>query len=436
MQRDPFAGPEPEDMEEPQPAPSRRRKPKPNGKATRLLPPWLLAAQLDNRGEPRPNLVNAMLALRGDPALDGTLAYDEMLRAAVLQEPLPGAKVTDGDTLPRPVRDADVGALVEYLQLSGIEKIGKDTTHQAVDLRAAERAFHPLRNYLGGLAWDGQKRVDTWLTNYLGAADNEYHRGIGRMFLVAMVARIYRPGCKADYMPVLEGPQGTLKSTACAILGGQWYSDNLPDIRSAGKDVAQHLNGKWLLEIGEMSALDRADAAALKAFLTRTVERYRPSYGRREVIEPRQCLFIGTTNKTAYLRDETGGRRFWPVTVGTIALTELAAARDQLFAEATRLYRGGTRWWPDAAFEREHIAPQQEARYEADAWEELIADWLRRRVEKRITISEVADGALNIKADRLGTAEQRRISAALVRAGWRRAARTGAGRWWVPAVTQ
>ena len=406
---------------------------------------WVERCQTNEKGEPIGNVANAMLALRHDDALHDAFAYDEMLRAVIAVAPLPG-DAPGPDFTHRPVRDTDVSAVQEYLQLAGLSRLGKDTTHQAVDYRAMERAFHPVRDYLNGVRWDSTPRLANWLTRYLGVAPTEYSSGIGVMFMVSLVARVFEPGCKCDYMLVLEGPQGARKSTVCTILGGIWFSDNLPDIRSAGKDVAQHLNGKLIIEVAEMSALDKAEAAALKAFITRTVERYRPSFGRKEVIEPRQCVFIGTTNKTVYLRDETGGRRFWPVQVGTIDTDALTADRDQLYAEAVHLYRQGMKWWPDSQFEREHVQKEQAARYEPDAWEQPMMLWLdgknpvtgtleqRRRHEA--TILDIARGALCIESAKLGTSEQRRIAAILEHSGWTRGPRRTDGRPWKrPVVT-
>ncbi len=389
---------------------------------------WLAHCQYTKDGDLRSNLANVLVALREAPRLREMFAYDDMLRAPILMQSLAIETFA-----PRPVRDEDVTAVQEWLQRAGLTSVSKDTVHQAVDARARERAFHPVRDYLNALRWDGRKRVATWLHIYLGTKQDDYAQCIGGMFLIAMVARIFKPGCKADYMLVLEGPQGTRKSAACSILGGHWFSDSLPDLRGGGKDVAQHLNGKWLIEIAELSALDRAEAAALKAFVTRAVERYRPSYGRKEVIEARQCVFIGTTNKTAYLRDETGGRRFWPVKCGTISTASLARDRDQLFAEAVVLYQQDSQWWPDAAFEALHIKPEQDARYEADAWEEDIGKFLVGK--ERTTVLQVARHGLHIQTPKLGTTEQRRISAALEQLGWVRGARTPTERPWFPPRT-
>ena len=378
------------------------------------------AHSLDKKenGKPHANLRNALIILGNDDRWKNAIRFDAMRRLVVF---------LDGDEW-RPITDAHVSRIQAEIQKDSLPTLSRDVMHQAIDAHAAEHPFHPVRHYLDGLVWDGAARIETWLPEYLGAEDSPYSREVGKMFLIAMVARIFKPGCKADYMLILEGPQGARKSTACDILGGEWFSDALPDIR-AGKDASQHLNGKWLIEVSEMSAMDKAEAAALKAFITRTEERYRPSYGRKEVIEPRQCCFVGTTNKSVYLRDETGGRRFWPVKVGQIDTEGLKAARDQLFAEAVECFCADHRWWPDGMAES-CIRPEQEARYEADAWESAIASYLQGR--HRVMIWDVARHALEITTPRLGTSEQRRIAVALERQGWQRAGKSNAGQIWTP----
>lgn len=386
---------------------------------------WLDSCIKGETGKPLPVLANVLIGLRAQ--WPGHFYYDEMLCAPVLMKSLVG----ENDFTPRPVTDADVGQLQEQLQCVGLKRLAKDVTHQAVDVRANECRFHPVRDYLEHLVWDKEPRLLKLLPTYFGAESSSYTQNIGKMFLISIVARILRPGCKADHLLVIEGPQGILKSTACAILGGPWFSDSLPDV-TAGKDVSQHLRGKWLIEVSEMHAMNRAETTHLKAFITRCSERYRPSYGRKEVIEPRQCVFVGSTNKDTYLRDETGGRRFWPVKAGDIDIDALARDRDQLLAEATHLFRKGAPWWPDRNFERKFVIPEQAARYEADAWEDDIRKFLVQHT--RVTIGQVARDALSIETPRIGTAEQRRIDAALEQLGWRRQPKDWEGnRWWTKA---
>jgi predicted P-loop ATPase len=400
------------------------------------------------------NLANALIGLRKDPDLFQTFGYDEMMRVPMLMRPLFSV---DPAFLPRPLKDTDVAIIQEFMQWKGLRKMGRDTMHQAVVMRAEENSFHPVRQYLESVepGWDGTNRLDWFMSIYFGAKQSKYSAAIGRMFMISMVARILSPGCKADHMIVLEGPQGILKSTACRILGGQWFSDSLPDITS-GKEASQHLRGKWLIEVAELHALNRAEASLLKSFISRTTERYRPAYGRFEVVEPRQNIFIGTTNREAYLRDETGGRRFWPVVTGTIEVQSLADDRDQLFAEAVVRFLKDEPWWPDKDFEREYIMPEQEARYEGDAWEEPIANWLEYRAE--VGLIDIAVNALGYERpkdeterleeeqerkkeaensarygtprkplpmrgtpiNRFGTSDQRRVAAILKTLGWER----------------
>ncbi|WP_063995456.1 virulence-associated E family protein [Bradyrhizobium sp.] len=385
-------------------------------------PSWLDECIVGVTGQPLSVLASVLVGLRAE--FSEAFAFDEMLCAPVLMHAL----VPEPHFMPRLCTDVDVGIVQERLQHLGLKRISKDVAHQAIDIRAYECRFHPVRDYLNGLRCDRTPRIMDLFPGYFGTEDTVYARTIGQIFLISMVARIFEPGCKADHLPVLEGPQGTLKSSACRVLGGDWFSDNLPEV-SAGKDVSQHLRGKWLIEVAEMHAMSRAEATQLKAFISRAVERYRPSFGRREVNEPRQCVFVGTTNRNNYLRDETGGRRFWPIKTGVIEIEALARHRDQLFAEAVARYREGARWWPDKDFERECIMPEQASRYEADAWEENIADYLKKH--DKVTVGQVAREALDIETPRIGTADQRRVAAALEQLGWRRLKPDSQGkRWW------
>jgi predicted P-loop ATPase len=387
-----------------------------------ISPAWLGRCLCTDNGKPIANLANAVMGI--EATWPDAFAFDEMARTAMLQQPIED----DAIFRARPITDADVSIVQENLQHAGLSRLGHDVAFQAVMHRSHQCRYHPVRKWLDLLEWDRTERLPRLFSAYFGSEDTPYAAEISRMFLISMVARIFRPGCKADHLPVLEGKQGTMKSTACKILGGMWFSDALPDI-NAGKDASQHLRGKWLIEVAEMHAMNKAEATALKSFISRDTERYRPSYGRAEVTEPRQCMFIGTTNQTAYLRDPTGGRRFWPVMTGRIDIEGLRNDRDQLFAEAVARFNQGETWWPDRDFEAQHIAPEQDARYDADAWEDAIRTFLAHR--SRVTVTDVAREALHFETNRIGTAEQRRIASVLENMGWKRGKREAGSRGWV-----
>jgi predicted P-loop ATPase len=378
------------------------------------------------RHGPLSNVANAYIALENDPGLKDAIAFDEMLRAVMMIHEI-GSPMKPPE--PKKIEDPELTEITRYIQAAGLN-VSRDNVGYALVEYAKNHSYHPLRDHLSSLEWDQKDRLATWLSTYLGVENTPYAQAIGAMFLIAMVARIMDPGCKADYMLVLEGEQGVMKSTACEILACGYFSDSLPDISTQAKDASLHLRGKWLIEIAEMHAFSRAEATHLKQFITRPEENYRPPWHRFDVAEPRQCLFIGTTNKDTYLKDETGGRRFWPVKVGQIDIQSLEKDRDQLFAEAVVRYFEGISWHPDRDFEKQFIAPQQEARYDHDAWENRIEAFLQPRTET--TIAEIATIGLEMQISQLDRPKQMRIAAIVKRAGWIKNQNTRPVKWCRP----
>ena len=378
------------------------------------LPEWTEHANRSATGALIAELANVAIALKHDPDLRNLFAFDEFSQQTILM-PSFGNSFHNGRG--GPLTDTVVAKLQERLQNEGLARIHRDTVHQAIDLHASQFPVHPLRDWLGGLEWDGVARVVDWLSFYLGAARTPYTNEVGRMFLISMVARVFRPGCKADHMLVVEGPQGILKSTALRTLSGdEYFSDSLPDISTNMKDARAHLHGKWLIEIAELASFNRAEAAHLKSFLTCQTDIFRPPYGRLDVQKPRSCVFAGSTNEKLYLKDQTGGRRFWPVKCGEIDIDALIADRGALFAEAVRLYEGGIKWWPDRDFEQQHIEAEQQSRREMDPWVETIGGYVEQR--QAVTIMDIQVYALDIKSDRMSTRDRNRIVACLEELGW------------------
>jgi predicted P-loop ATPase len=285
---------------------------------------------------------------------------------------------------------------------------------KAAETVARERSFHPVRAYLDALQLDKIGRLEDWLTLYLGVEQSDLTRAFAAKWLISAVARIYEPGCKADHCLIAEGPQGALKSTAFRLLGQPWFTDDIADLGS--KDSSLATIGAWIIELPELDAMGRAELSRIKASISRPTDRFRPPYGRRLIESPRQCVFVGTVNHSEYLRDETGGRRFWPVRVGRIDVDSLRRDRDQLLAEAVAAYRKGESWWLETAELNAAAANVQDAGYQADAWEPLIETWVEGR--SGVTTAEILKTALEKPVGTWNRADETRVGTILRRMGW------------------
>lgn len=340
---------------------------------------WRLPPMMDINGQGRPekSLKNLCNALRNDPKLKGLLRLNlfsgriDLTGAAPWSRPESAATWCDDDT-------AQVRVYLEPL----FGKVPKNDVVDAVAAVAREQAYHPIKDYLNGLQWDGVARLDGVFIDYLGAEDSAYTRAVTRKSLVAAVARVMHPGCKYDTMPVLVGAQGRHKSTILAKLGGAWFSDSLRTFE--GKDAMETIQGTWLDEIPEMQAMGRSDINAVKAFLTKTNDYYRAAYGRYTADRPRQCVFFGTTNSRECLTDTTGGRRFWPVDIDQQprtknVFTDLPQERDQIWAEAVACWKGGETLYLDTETEQAARA-QQESHRQLHPWEGIISEFLEKEV--------------------------------------------------------
>ncbi len=294
--------------------------------------------------------------------------------------------------------------------------------HEAIRLVAFDNRFHPVRNFLEKLEWDGKPRIDHWLQKYLNADGPEkYVSAIGAKTLVAMIKRIYEPGCKFDQVLILEGLQGCGKSTAVRTLSEPWFSDGFINI--GDKDGVLAMRSVWVVELGELSGMRKADVDQLKEFISRQSDRIRTPYGRLVENFPRQCIFIGTTNSDSYLKDPTGNRRFWPVKVGATDFRALEKDRNQLIAEAKVAYELGEKIYLDDDEVRELATSEQEKRVFEDEWVGKVKkiiyqdrDGITEKLDpQKFTIDDIL-ARLGITRDT--KADQMRASDALKSAGF------------------
>jgi hypothetical protein len=382
---------------------------------------WRASIRCNQRGMLTKDPGNAALMLRFHDDWRGCLEYDafaDQIQWARRPPDIGFKRPEPGDRL-----EDHHGTLVHhwFAKCEGVS-FTKAAIWEAILEAAHANPIHPVRDYLRSLVWDGKPRLSRWLATYLGAEPNDYAFAVGRWWMISAVARAFQPGCQADHMLILEGPQGAGKSTALRILGGQWYLGSLPDIRDRDKAAAV-LQGNWIAEIGELDAVRGAAATRVKDWLTQCFDEYRAAYARLPKRRDRSCVFAGTTNESQYLNDPSGARRFWPVLVRLLDREALQRDRDQLWVEARLAYESGELWYPTTQFADE-IAEQQEERFEEDEWFARIAAWVKggelsAASRTAFTLGDVMGGALSLEPGKWDRTAQTRAGVCLRRLGFR-----------------
>lgn len=342
---------------------------------------WVDQLTCNKNGKFDNTINNVQLIMEHDAGLRGKYFYDTFKERMTVCGDLPWCKLADRMTTTW--TDTDDAGLRNFLEIK-YEIVNTMKIGDAVLLAMQSCMRHPVREYLLSLKWDGVARADTIFIDYLGAEDTEYTRTVTRKALIGAVARIMQPGCKHDHILVLVGPQGCRKSTTLAKLGKSWFSDSFYTVQ--GKEAYEQIQGFWLIEMGEMAATRKAELESIKQFVSKQSDSYRAAYAKRTQEHPRQCAFFGTTNDDEFLRDATGGRRFWPVTVtdkgretGDYFTAEIV---DQVWAEIVMRYSAGENWYLDNA-KIEAVARQiQDAHTEMNGKQGLLEQFVERLLPK------------------------------------------------------